>query len=116
MITNLQDYIENVGPRWYVGKALGSTKLGEDVIAISSSGPPSACPPLSGWRVKIPCDALDSGTLKEQNFNRDGVPACTHGEKDFQSTNNIEMMCLDGMVIFSYHLIIDKDDNILSRQ
>ena len=65
---------------------------------MSPPGPPTACPPLSGWKVKVPCDSLHRGTSIERNPNRfETNHSCVNTERNFEPSTNLEMMCLDGM-------------------
>ena len=72
---------------------------------MSPTGPPTVCPPLSGWKVKIPCDSLDRDTLIEGKLNRfETIHSCINTERDFGPAVNIEMMWLDGMILNSVRL------------
>lgn len=97
-LLNLKEYINEAGPRWLISKKLGSTNMDNDVLAMSSSGPPTACSPLSGWRVRTPCHTLHRGIFVEQNSNRiEANDSCVDTEIDFESFYDMELMCLDGM-------------------
>ena len=103
-LSNLKEYINEVGPRWYISKKLGSTNLEDDALAMSSSGPPTACSPLNGWRVKRLCHILHRGTFVEEDSNRrEANDSCVHRETDFEPTHNIEMICLDGIALIYNH-------------
>ena len=76
--------------------------MDKDVLAMSPAGPPTVCPPLSGWKIKIPCDSLRRETLIEGNLNRFEIShSCINTERDFGPAVNTEMMCLDGMILNS---------------
>ena len=71
-----------------------------DVLAMSPAGPPTVCPPLSGWKIKIPCDSLRRDTMIEGNLIRfETSHSCINTERDFGPAVNTEMMCLDGMIL-----------------
>ena len=74
-------------------------------MAMSPNGPSTVCPPLSGWKVKIPCNSLHRGTLVEGNSNRAETSlSCINTELDFGPAVNLEMMCLDGMILNNFNL------------
>ena len=76
---------------------MGSTDLNEFVIAINAQERITACAPLAGWKVKIPCEHIERGLLINDGFNRrDNNVFCTNDEEDFRPTFQLKTYCLDG--------------------
>ena len=76
---------------------MGSINLDEDVLAVSPPGNPTSCPPLSGWKVKVPCEYLhrviaikDGINLQERNIS------CRNQEENFEPNYELETFCIDG--------------------
>ena len=76
---------------------MGSTDLSEFVIAINAQERVTACPPLAGWRVKIPCEHIERGLMMNDEPNRKiNNVSCTNDENDFKPSIQLKTYCLDG--------------------
>ena len=88
---------------------MGSTDLSEFVIAINAQERITACPPLAGWRVKIPCEQIERGrTMNDGPNRRNNNVSCTNDEDDFRPSLQLKTYCLDGnkaIVLFARNIL-----------
>ena len=56
-----------------------------------------ACPPLAGWRIKIPCEHIERGRMMNDGpSRRNNNVSCTNDEDDFRPSLRLKTYCLDG--------------------